>query len=176
LVDSHPPYYSGLAEQPLIVVPLEVNVTVPVGTGEPAGATVAVNVTDWPCVEGFLLDTRVVVDAALLTVMERVPRDAASLAPSPLKHAIAVLVPGPPSWSIGMRKELMFENANVLALLTVKAHSLLRRPETGCSNLMTGVSPIFLACINVESAKFTFVETRRSPGKRISESNPSFGG
>ena len=86
------------AEQPLIVVPLDVNVTVPVGTGEPAGATVAVNVTDWPCVEGFLLDTRVVVDAALFIVMELVPWDAASLAPSPLKHPIAILVPAPPSW------------------------------------------------------------------------------
>lgn len=81
-----------------MVVPLEVNVTLPVGTGGPAGATVAVNVTDSPFVEGFLLDTTVVVDAALLTVMEVVPCDAASLAPSPPKHAIALLVPTPPSW------------------------------------------------------------------------------
>lgn len=43
------------AEQPLIVMPLELNATVPVGTGDPAGATVAVKVTDWADVEGFLL-------------------------------------------------------------------------------------------------------------------------
>lgn len=86
------------AEQPLMVVPLEVNATVPVGTGGPAGVTVAVNVTDSPAVEGFLLDTTDVVDAALLTVMELVPLDAASLAPLPLKHAIALLLPTPPSW------------------------------------------------------------------------------
>jgi hypothetical protein len=86
------------AEQPLMVVPLEVNATVPVGTGGPAGATVAVNVTDSPFVEGFLLDTTVVVDAPLSTVTDLVPWDGASLAPSPLKHAIALLVPTPPSW------------------------------------------------------------------------------
>src|ERR1700733_3068522 len=85
------------AEQPVTVVPFEVNATVPVGTGGPAGATVAVNFTDSPTVDGFLLETTVVVDAALVTVMEVVPLDAASLAPSPLKHATACLVPTPPS-------------------------------------------------------------------------------
>lgn len=33
------------AEQPVMVVPLEVNATVPVGTGGPAGPIVAVKVT-----------------------------------------------------------------------------------------------------------------------------------
>ena len=85
------------AEHPLMVVPFEVNATVPVGTGGPAGPTVAVNVTDWPTVEGFLLETTVVVEVVLVTVMVVVPLDAASLAPSPLKQAIALLLPTPPS-------------------------------------------------------------------------------
>jgi hypothetical protein len=85
------------AAQPEMVFPFEVNVTVPVGTGGPAGTIVAVNVTDPPTVDGFLLETTVVVDAALLTVMEAVPFEAASLAPSPLKHASTLLVPTPSS-------------------------------------------------------------------------------
>ena len=59
------------AEQPVMVVPFEVNATVPVGTGGPAGATVAVNVTDCPTVDGFLLETTVVVE--LFTVCVTVP-------------------------------------------------------------------------------------------------------
>ena len=43
------------------------------------------NVTDPPTVDGFLLETTVVVEAAYFTVMEAVPFEAASLAPSPLK-------------------------------------------------------------------------------------------
>src|ERR1700751_4996045 len=83
--------------QPVMVVPFEVKATVPAGTGGPAGPTVAVNVTDWPTVDGFLFETTVVVEAALFTVIVVVPFDAASLAPSPLKQAIALLVPTPPS-------------------------------------------------------------------------------
>ena len=83
--------------QPVMVVPFEVNATVPAGTGGPAGPTVAVNVTDWPTVDGFLLETAVVVEAALFTVIVVVPFEAASLAPSPLKQAMALLVPTPPS-------------------------------------------------------------------------------
>jgi hypothetical protein len=49
-----------------------VNATPPVGTGGPAGPTVAVNVTDWP-VDGFLLETAVVVGAAQFTVCVTVP-------------------------------------------------------------------------------------------------------
>jgi hypothetical protein len=56
------------AEQPLMVVPFEVNATVPVGTGGPAGAIVAVKVTDWPTVDGFRLETTAVVEAPLFTV------------------------------------------------------------------------------------------------------------
>ncbi len=52
------------AEQPVMVVPFEVNATVPVGTAGPAGATAAVNVTDPPTVDGFLLETTVVAEAA----------------------------------------------------------------------------------------------------------------
>ena len=64
---------SVTAEQPLMVVPFEVNATVPVGTGGPAGATVAVRVTDWPTVDGFLFETTVVVEASLFTVCVTVP-------------------------------------------------------------------------------------------------------
>ena len=48
---------------PNVVAPL-VNVTVPV---TPVGS-VAVNVTDWPGVEGFVEETSVTVGVALLTV------------------------------------------------------------------------------------------------------------
>jgi hypothetical protein len=63
------------AEQPVMLVPFEVNATVPVGTGGPTGATVAVNVTDWPAVDGFLLETTVVVEVEvpLFTVCVTVP-------------------------------------------------------------------------------------------------------
>jgi hypothetical protein len=88
---------SGTAEHPVMVVPLEVNATVPVGSGGPTGVTVAVKVTGWPSVDGFLLETTVVVEADLSTVMEVVPLEGASSAPSPLKQATACLVPTPPS-------------------------------------------------------------------------------
>ena len=58
------------AEHPLMAVPFELNETVPVGVGGPAGVMVAVNVTDSPAVDGFKLDTRVVVDAALYTTCD----------------------------------------------------------------------------------------------------------
>jgi len=85
------------AEQPVIVVPLEVNATVPVGTGGPAGPIVAVKVTAVPNVDGFLLEVSVVVEVALVTVTEVVPLETASLAPSPLKQPTALFVPTPPS-------------------------------------------------------------------------------
>lgn len=53
---------SVTVEQPVMAVPFEVKATVPVGTGGPAGPTVAVKVTDWPSVDGFLLETTVVVE------------------------------------------------------------------------------------------------------------------
>ena len=84
------------AEQPVIVVPLEVNATVPVGTGGPAGPIVAVKVTAVPNVEGFLLEIRVVVDAALVTVTEVVPLETASFAPSPAKTSNRTFCSNPP--------------------------------------------------------------------------------
>ena len=83
------------AAQPVMVVPFEVNATVPVAAGD-AGPIVAVKVTASPTVEGFLLEVRVVVEGALLTVTEVVPKETASLAPSPLKQATTLLVPTPP--------------------------------------------------------------------------------
>jgi hypothetical protein len=48
-----------------MVVPFAAKATVPVGTGGPAGVTVAVNVTALPPVEGFRLETSVVAEAAV---------------------------------------------------------------------------------------------------------------
>jgi hypothetical protein len=59
------------AEQPLIAAPLAVNLTVPVG--EEPSLTAAVNVTDWPTVEGFWLETSPVVVDVLLTTCIKVP-------------------------------------------------------------------------------------------------------
>jgi hypothetical protein len=56
-----------MALQPLIVAPFEVNATVPVGVGDPVGDTVAVNVTDCPEVEGFMLEARLVLVVTLST-------------------------------------------------------------------------------------------------------------
>ncbi len=56
---------TATAEQPAMAVPFELNATVPVGVGGPAGVIVAVKVTDLPAVDGFRLDTSVVVEAAL---------------------------------------------------------------------------------------------------------------
>jgi hypothetical protein len=55
-----------MAPQPKIVVPLEVNATVPLGVGGPLGDTVAVKVTDCPNIDGFILDTTFVVEAVTL--------------------------------------------------------------------------------------------------------------
>jgi hypothetical protein len=55
---------STTAEHPLIVVPFDVNPTVPVGDDPPV--TVAVKVTDCPKVEGFRLEPTLVVVAVLL--------------------------------------------------------------------------------------------------------------
>lgn len=59
-------------EHPEIVVPFALKATVPVGVGGPAGVIVAVNVTDSLGVDGFALDARVVVEAALFTVCDNV--------------------------------------------------------------------------------------------------------
>jgi hypothetical protein len=61
------------AEQPVMVVPLEVNATVPVGTGGPVGPIVAVKVTAVPNVDGFLLEANVVVEGSAFTVCVTVP-------------------------------------------------------------------------------------------------------
>jgi hypothetical protein len=61
------------AEHPEMAVPFDVKPTVPVGVGGPAGATVAVNVTDSPEVDGFALDVTVVVEVAWLTTCVSVP-------------------------------------------------------------------------------------------------------
>ena len=63
---------SGTAEQPLIAVPFELNATVPVGVGGPAGLIVAVKVTDSRKVNGFTLETSVVVEAKLFTTCDSV--------------------------------------------------------------------------------------------------------
>ena len=86
-------------EQPEMAAPFDVKLTVPVGAGGPDGVTVAVNVTDPPEVEGFWLEVNVVVEVAVLPVTVTVvpPFDGASLAPSPLKQAITLLAPLPPS-------------------------------------------------------------------------------
>lgn len=55
------------AEQPLRVIPLEVKAMVPVGASP---VTVAVNVTGRPTLEGFALELRTVVEAALFTVCD----------------------------------------------------------------------------------------------------------
>jgi hypothetical protein len=62
-----PDELSAMALQPLIVAPFEVNATVPVGTGDPAGDTVAAKVTVCPEVEGFMLETRLVLVVTLST-------------------------------------------------------------------------------------------------------------
>ena len=56
---------SGTAVQPVMVVPFAVKPTVPVGAGGPAGATVAVNVTGSPTVDGLAEELSVVVVPAL---------------------------------------------------------------------------------------------------------------
>ena len=64
---------SGSAVQPEIAVPFDVKLTVPVGAGGPAGATVAVKVTGSPKVEGFWLEVTVVVEAPGFTTCESEP-------------------------------------------------------------------------------------------------------
>jgi len=70
---------------PIVTVPSDVvpsrNCTVPVPE---AGDTVAVNVTDWPAVEGFKDDVNVVVLAALFTVCVRTVEVLAVVLASPL--------------------------------------------------------------------------------------------
>jgi hypothetical protein len=67
---------SATVEHPLMVVPLEVKATVPVGVGGPAGDTDAVNLTASPKVEGFTLEATAVVvavNAAGFTTCDRSP-------------------------------------------------------------------------------------------------------
>jgi hypothetical protein len=52
------------------VVMLSLKVTVPVGVPELAAFTVAVNVTDWPNVDGFSEDTTAVDVACLFTTCD----------------------------------------------------------------------------------------------------------
>ena len=60
---------AGKVQVPIVVVPSR-NVTVPVGVpvAGGTGATVAVNVTDWPKTDGLGDDVRVVVVVAPLTI------------------------------------------------------------------------------------------------------------
>jgi hypothetical protein len=63
--------------QPLRAVPSDVKFTVPVGIGGPAGAIVAVTVTESPEVDGFRLEVSAVVVAP--TTWVRVPLQPAFL-------------------------------------------------------------------------------------------------
>jgi hypothetical protein len=82
--------------QPVMADPSDVKLTVPVGAGDPDEVTVIVKVTGCPEMEGFRLEVKAVV-AEVLTVRVVLAPEAASLAPSPLKQATALLVPLPPS-------------------------------------------------------------------------------
>ena len=62
---------SVAAAQPVMVIPFAVKLNMPVGIGGPAGATVAVKVTDSPTVDGFALEVSVVAEAARLTTCAR---------------------------------------------------------------------------------------------------------
>ena len=64
------PEASVTAEQPVMAAAFAVKLTVPVGDDPPL--TAAVNVTDWPEVEGFALEVTVVVVVALLTTWDNV--------------------------------------------------------------------------------------------------------
>jgi hypothetical protein len=63
---------TATAEHPVMAVLPASNATVPVGVGGPAGLTVTVKITGWPAVDGFMLETMVVVDAALVTTSDSV--------------------------------------------------------------------------------------------------------
>jgi hypothetical protein len=67
---------STTAEHPDMLLAFDAKPIVPVGVGGPAGVTVAVNVTVWPWVEGFWLETTVVVEGIPLpgsTTCDRLP-------------------------------------------------------------------------------------------------------
>jgi hypothetical protein len=69
-----------------IVVPPSLKVTVPLGSGVvplTCGATVAVNVTELPDIDGFCDETTLVVVLAWLTVWETVPELAPKLVVPP---------------------------------------------------------------------------------------------
>lgn len=55
---------------PIEAVPF-LNIMAPVGVAPDAAATVAVNVTAWPAVDGFRLDVRVMVVAIFWTVCDK---------------------------------------------------------------------------------------------------------
>jgi len=61
-----------------------IKVTVPPAVPEPAGLTVAVNVTDCPAMDGFLDDATDVLVAILFTVWFKVPEVLPAKFPSPL--------------------------------------------------------------------------------------------
>lgn len=61
------PKDTDAAEQPLMVVMLELKLMVPLGEYAPLSVSVAVKVTGWPNVEGFKLEPTEVEGVALLT-------------------------------------------------------------------------------------------------------------
>ena len=65
---SADPEASVTDEQPLMAAPFEVKPSVPVGKDPD---TAAVNVTAWPTVDGFRLETKTVVVVAPLTTCDR---------------------------------------------------------------------------------------------------------
>ena|SRR5271163_2803781 len=79
---------SGTAEQPAMAVPFAVKPTVPVGMGGPAGATVAVNVTGSPTVEGLAEDTSVVV----VGILGGINSNTVPQPPAPLQYTPPVRV------------------------------------------------------------------------------------
>jgi hypothetical protein len=81
---------------PKVVVP-SLNVTVPVGVPAPGdtGATVAVNVTDWPKTAGFAEEVTLVVVAVWLTVWATTADVLAVKLVSPLYTAVMLWEPAP---------------------------------------------------------------------------------
>jgi hypothetical protein len=61
----------AIAAHPVMDLPPEVKVTVPVGVGGPAGIIVAVRVTDAPRVAGFKLEASVVAEVAWFTTCDK---------------------------------------------------------------------------------------------------------
>ena len=144
VVQAAEPELNVTASHPLIVIPLLVKATSPVGLLPPE--TVAVNVTELPTLLGFELDDNPIVDVARFTICDTALDVTVSLFVSPLYTAVIEAVP-----KVSSEVEHVAEPAvNVTA-----SHPVMDVVPDLKFTVPVGLSPPLIVAVNVTELPIT---------------------